>query len=544
MSYQNRNFNTQQSGNIKPIWNAAGIRQLPIDPFIDGKVSNGSILFWDRGNQYWTVIDKNVKRLTCYGQYLIWDGTTWIIVGDENVKLGCQSGKFSQGTYSVAIGNDAGYCNQNSNSVAIGLRAGYSNQGSNSLALGNCSGETKQGNFAVSIGYGAGAFTQNDYAISIGNFAGITKQGANSISIGRLAGAGTQNDGCIAIGYGAGYSLQGTGAMAFGKDAGKSSQGTNSIALGQSAGEIEQGPYSFAAGLRAGNLSQGNDSVALGFYAGESNQGNSSIAIGSFAANVSQNDTAIAIGYSAGSVSQGNNSISIGKEAGYFSQGSDSIAIGPLAGYTGQHPNTIILSATGGALNSDKTGALFVNPIALRATGTNEVLYYDSGNNEVFRASNFPQNYPVAISVNPSSQLFAQGVVQPIIFNNITDGINGTILKGWISNGVFLICPEDGLYLITCIVNYEPPGEIPDSIQGNFIITFVRDPAYPITPIGYGAAMPADTQATNSISLTYIFNLSQNDIIAVNGKYDSQGATSIGLQLNSAYLTIHKIGSI
>ena len=46
------------------------------------------------------------------------------------------------------------------------------------------------------------------------------------------------------------------------------------------------------------------------------------------------------------------------------------------------------------------------------------------------------------------------------------------------------------------------------------------------------------------VPLTYIFNLSQNDIIAVNGKYDSQGASSIGLQLKSAYLTIHKIGSI
>ena len=40
MSYQTRNFNTQQSGNTKPIWSAAGIRQMPIDPFIDGKVSS------------------------------------------------------------------------------------------------------------------------------------------------------------------------------------------------------------------------------------------------------------------------------------------------------------------------------------------------------------------------------------------------------------------------------------------------------------------------------------------------------------------------
>ena len=393
MSYQTRNFNTQQSGNTKPIWSAAGIRQMPIDPFIDGKVSNGSILFWDRGNQYWTVVDKNVKRLTCYGQYLIWDGTTWIIVGDENVKLGCQSGKFNQGSYSVAIGNDAGYCNQNSNSVAIGLRAGYSNQGEFSVALGSCSGETKQGNFAVSIGYGAGSFTQNDYAISIGNFAGITKQGANSISIGRLAGAGTQNDECIAIGYQSGYSLQGTGAIALGQNSGKLNQGERSISLGENAGEDSQGNYSFASGVRAGNTTQGISSIALGYYSGELDQGNSSISIGSFAGRQTQGDLAIAIGYAAGNVSQGDTAISIGKEAGFFSQGANSIAIGPLAGYTGQHPNTIILSATGGALNSDKTGALFVNPIALRGTGTNEVLYYDSGNSEVFRGPQGFQNY-------------------------------------------------------------------------------------------------------------------------------------------------------
>ena len=140
MSFQNRNFNAQQSGNIKPIWGAGGIRQMPIDPLIDGKVSNGSILYWSRTDGYWTVLDKNVKKLTCYGQYLIWDGNNWIIVGDTNVRLGCQSGRYNQGTASVAIGIDAGFSGQGDYSIALGYQAGYTGQGDSSISIGGLAG--------------------------------------------------------------------------------------------------------------------------------------------------------------------------------------------------------------------------------------------------------------------------------------------------------------------------------------------------------------------------------------------------------------------
>ena len=535
MSYQTRNFNTQQSGNTKPIWSAAGIRQMPIDPFIDGKVSNGSILFWDRGNQYWTVVDKNVKRLTCYGQYLIWDGTTWIIVGDENVKLGCQSGKFNQGSYSVAIGNDAGYCNQNSNSVAIGLRAGYSNQGEFSVALGSCSGETKQGNFAVSIGYGAGSFTQNDYAISIGNFAGITKQGANSISIGRLAGAGTQNDECIAIGYQSGYSLQGTGAIALGQNSGKLNQGERSISLGENAGEDSQGNYSFASGVRAGNTTQGISSIALGYYSGELDQGNSSISIGSFAGRQTQGDLAIAIGYAAGNVSQGDTAISIGKEAGFFSQGANSIAIGPLAGYTGQHPNTIILSATGGALNSDKTGALFVNPIALRATGTNEVLYYDSGNSEVFRGpGNSPAtNFAAVLATGTNQPISVTPTLTTIDFNKTTNMIDSVLIDGWTYDPItkYFNCPKTGKYLVNVQMNV-----ISDETYGAYEV-FIKS----IPPLSFNlknSLIFSDTSIGDpNLSLSWIFNLNQNDKIYIQSRAGVLPG-SFNLTVDYAYLLI------
>jgi hypothetical protein len=470
MSFQNRNFNTQQSGGTKVNWFASSIRQLPIDPFIDGKVTDGSILYWSKPNQYWTALDKNVKRLTCYGQYLIWDGTTWIIVGDQNVRLGCESGKFNQGSNAVAIGNNAGYYNQGENGIAIGYQAGYTgqasetisigseagssnqgnnsigiglrggflNQGSNSVALGNCSGETKQGNFAISVGFGAGASAQNDNAIAIGRFAGLQSQSVDAISIGRLSGFSFQKEKAIAIGY----------------------------------------------------------------------------------------------------------------QAGYRNQGSNSIAIGPDAGYTGQHSNSIILSATGGALNSDKTGALFVNPISLRATGTNEVLYYDSGNSEIFRASNFPQNYPVAIYtpfVDGSSRQRAEnGDVTNLEFTKYIDGIDGVIIKGWTYDptSTYLTCPDNGLYIITCTVNYDPPeNELGSS--GNLKIYFTVDPIYSVSPEAYGAEMTAGDKSTNNINLTYIFNLSQNNKIKVQLLYDNEGGFgNATIPINSAYLTIHKIGNI
>jgi len=295
MSFQNRNFNTQQSGGTKVNWFASSIRQLPIDPFIDGKVTDGSILYWSKPNQYWTALDKNVKRLTCYGQYLIWDGTTWIIVGDQNVRLGCESGKFNQGSNAVAIGNNAGYYNQGENGIAIGYQAGYTgqasetisigseagssnqgnnsigiglrggflNQGSNSVALGNCSGETKQGNFAISVGFGAGASAQNDNAIAIGRFAGLQSQSVDAISIGRLSGFSFQKEKAIAIGYQAGYRNQGSNSIAIGPDAGYTGQHPNTIIINASGSALnsitEQSCY--ATPIRYINYSQQYQSI-------------------------------------------------------------------------------------------------------------------------------------------------------------------------------------------------------------------------------------------------------------------------------------------
>ena len=361
MSYQTRNFNTQQSGNTKPIWSAAGIRQMPIDPFIDGKVSNGSVLYWDRTNQYWTVTDKNVKRLTCYGQYLIWDGTTWIIVGDQNVRLGCESGKINQGNNSVAIGTSSGYVSQGSNAVAIGLLAGECNQDQGSVA----------------IGQNAAQYYQKQFAVAIGDFAGQSAQGNRAIAIGALSGTISQQDYSIAIGNEAGSNYQRSNAIAIGVEAGQRNQQREAIAIGIIAGKNNQGSDAIAIGAVAGYTNQGTQAISIGYYAGETNQGQNSISVG----------------WGAGGSNQGANSIAIGTSAGYALQGTGCVAIGYQAGFTGQHANTIILSATGGALNSDKTGALFVNPIALRGTGTNEVLYYDSGNSEVFRGPQGFQNY-------------------------------------------------------------------------------------------------------------------------------------------------------
>lgn len=102
----------------------------------------------------------------CFGAYLYWDTNTsdWV-VGNQNITLGCDAGKNSQG----------------SNSIAIGLNAGTNYQSNNSIAIGNESGRWNQGGTAIAIGYQAGFTGQGNYSIAIGNQAGYTGQSSNSI---------------------------------------------------------------------------------------------------------------------------------------------------------------------------------------------------------------------------------------------------------------------------------------------------------------------------------------------------------------------------
>lgn len=93
-------------------------------------------------------------------------GTVTGLVGNE-IALGINSGKTSQGAYAVALGLSAGEVSQATLAVAVGATSGLTNQ---QMA-------------AVAIGYQAGQTAQGASAIAIGRAAGKTNQAANSIVI-------------------------------------------------------------------------------------------------------------------------------------------------------------------------------------------------------------------------------------------------------------------------------------------------------------------------------------------------------------------------
>jgi hypothetical protein len=189
----------------------------------------------------------------------------------------------------------------------------------------------------------------------------------------------SQSDNAIAIGYNSGIS-QSAGAVAIGESAGGSSQGINSVAIGVSAG-FGQNIGGVAIGNNAG-FNQQLHGIAIGSAAGLV-QSQYSIAIGSESGGT-QGDSAIAIGRYAGNSSQQQNAIAIGSGAGQ-SQQLNTIAIGADAGSLYQSTNTIILNASGSALNTTQSNALYIAPIASRDTyATFSTLFYDNDTKEVF----------------------------------------------------------------------------------------------------------------------------------------------------------------
>lgn len=109
--------------------------------------------------------------------------TTDLVINNNKIHLGIDSGNASQGNNAIAIGNAAGNLAQSNGAIAIGANAGGSSQNSQ---LGN----------AIAIGTGAGRFGQENGAIAIGVLAGTplssptsVRQGQDSIAIGSSAGS-------------------------------------------------------------------------------------------------------------------------------------------------------------------------------------------------------------------------------------------------------------------------------------------------------------------------------------------------------------------
>ena len=298
--------------------------------------------------------------------------------GNNSIALGVESGLSLQNSFAIAIGYQAaGYkevapdppAPQNSGAIAIGSTAGYRNQGGQSIGIGNQAGYQDQGQQSVAIGKSAGLNTQGQFAIAIGSDAGGTTQGAEGLALGTAAGSINQGTRALALGYQSGSANQLTQAISIGSQSGYKDQGQYAVAIGSGSAGYGTGPQETRLG------GQNDYSVAIGYNSAYFKQGFTSVAVGYRAAGYApintdpvnlpgQGEGAIAIGADAAYREQGDFSIAIGHSAGFTALGTNSIAIGQLANNLRTNfNNTIVISATGVALNPDKSNACFLAPV-------------------------------------------------------------------------------------------------------------------------------------------------------------------------------------
>jgi len=132
------------------------------------------------------------------GNYIVYDGSTFIVNNTNRLYLGINSGFSNQNSFSIAIGVSAGSYNQNIGGIAIGYQAGYTNiydsfSSNDNIAIGSYAGNLNQNPNCIAIGYEAGKNNQKYGAISIGLQAGYKNQGKYSIAIGAYT-AGDDDD--------------------------------------------------------------------------------------------------------------------------------------------------------------------------------------------------------------------------------------------------------------------------------------------------------------------------------------------------------------
>lgn len=101
---------------------------------------------------------------------------------DNEIALGINAGKTSQGAYAVAVGLSAGEVSQSSLAVAVGSTSGLTNQQMAAVAIGYQAGQTTQGASAIAIGRGAGRVNQAANSIVI-NATGSTLNNTTASSL-------------------------------------------------------------------------------------------------------------------------------------------------------------------------------------------------------------------------------------------------------------------------------------------------------------------------------------------------------------------------
>ena len=171
-------------------------------------------------------------------------------------------------------------------------------------------------------------------------------------------------------------------------------------------------------------VASASGNVYLGNNAGSGTYG-SCIALGTQAGQITQGYNSIALGVNAGQNTQGNESIAIGGMAGQTNQGPSSIAIGNKAGYSNQSSNTIVLNASGVALNTTSTNALYIKPIRNEPVNTNNILQYNTGTNEI--------TYTGPSNVRSVSTLTASTISSLSILDK--DGASGSLGQYLVSGG-------------------------------------------------------------------------------------------------------------
>jgi hypothetical protein len=124
-----------------------------------------------------------------------------------------------------------------------------------------------------------------------------------------------------------------------------------------------------------------DNAIAIGYLAGA---GANSIGLGYCAGRYGQGPYAVSIGYLSATNNQGSSAVAVGSRAGNANQGADAVAIGVRAGETNQHARTICINALETtALNTNRTDALFINPIRNTTTTPTNVLTYNTTTKEV-----------------------------------------------------------------------------------------------------------------------------------------------------------------
>jgi hypothetical protein len=335
--------------------------------------------------------------------------TNNLILNNQSIHLGTNSGNSNQSVNGIAIGNGSGRFSQQDVAIAIGVDAGRLNQTAGAIAIGNGSGDQYQGVYGISIGRFAGSNNQGVNSIAIGTQSGEQNQGAYSVALGYYAGNTSQPSNSIVLNA-TGIALNPSTAglfvnpirnvqnsqlleyntslkeITYSNSATLSNltvsnlTGTNANLTNTNTDDLRLNNTQIHLGTYSGLNSQGSNTVAIGYFSGNTDQGTGSVALGYGSGVLYQSQGAIAIGDSSGGTNQGEYSVAIGYNAGYAVQGAYGLALGCNAGRSNAAANSIILNATGTELNPSTAG-FFVNPI--RNVQNSQLLEYNTALNEI-----------------------------------------------------------------------------------------------------------------------------------------------------------------